>query len=258
MKTLRAATMVASLALVACGNDNTEPGQPGSFQVLGTAQSACKAESKSDASPSFGTLKAEAQGSSVLISHEDARYNCASKLKLDASLSSSEILVKEQITNPAEVARCTCDYDLSVELKGLADGGYTVKLLDAEGQLVGTASVTIGSSSGLQVAAKQSACKANPPESYVAGDLKASVSGVLLVSHEDARYNCASKVEMRAALKGQTIVVQETITNPGEMAFCTCDFDLSVEVRGLAAGSYTLQVFDADGQLVGTIQIVIP
>ncbi len=80
---------------------------------------------------------------------------------------------------------------------------------------------------------------------------------MLTIAHESARYNCASKVIMQATLQGNDIIVKEVITNPGEAAFCICDFDLSVGLRGLGAGTYTVKLFDADGNLLGTTSVTI-
>jgi hypothetical protein len=255
--TILSLVVTTSLLLAACGQEQDIPGssQP---SVLGTRQSACKANSDVG-SYVPGAVKAAAQGDGAVISREDARYNCAAKLKLEATVSGTRILVQETITNPDETARCMCNYDLSVELKGLASGNYTVSVTDADGQAAGSATLTVGgASSKLQVAAKQSACKGNGFD-YSAGSLKGSLmGGSLVITHEDARYNCAAKVELSASRSGNDIIVQESISNPSELALCTCDFDLSAEVKGLAAGSYTVKVLDADKQLVGTLQVTIP
>jgi hypothetical protein len=253
--TILSLVVTTSLVLAACGQDQ----DPSSNQpsVIGTKQSACKANSD------VGTyvasaVKAEVTSASAIISREDARYNCAAKLKLEATVSGTQILVKETITNPGETARCMCNFDLSVELKGLADGTYAVSVTDADGNPAGSSTLTIGAGPTLQIAATQSACKASGLE-FTSGNLKASLMGsALVITHEDALYNCASKVAMSASLSGNTIIVQESVSNPSEMALCTCDFDLSAEIKGLAAGSYTVKVLDADKQLVGTLQVTIP
>jgi hypothetical protein len=223
-------------------------------------QSACKADSKSDGGGSLDALTSSIDGDSVTITHGDARYNCAEKVELGATVAGGAIQVKETITNPEDPkARCMCNYDLSVEIKGLAAGTYTVSVSDAAGNAVGTTTFTIGASPSLQVSSLQSACKGSPLGfSSTGGQLQAKAQGgSLVVLHDDATYNCASLLKLEATVSGSDIIVKEVITNPGLVANCICTYDLSVEIKGLSAGTYTVKVLDADGQLVGTLQATL-
>jgi hypothetical protein len=259
MMTRMQCPLILSLALLGCGGDEAGPGpQPPAPQppaVVTSTQSACKGAPAG--SFAANGLTARASGGSVTIEHADAVYNCAAKVKLTATVTGTDIVVQETITNPNEVADCVCTYDLSLEIKGLAAGTYTVKVIDDGGKLVGTTQATVPSMSLQVIDSLQSACKAN---AYLAaGQLGAKMQGgSLMVTHEDAVYNCASKVKMTATLVGTIITVREVITNPGQLANCMCTYDLSVELKGLAAGSYTVRVLDADGQLAGVLQVTIP
>jgi hypothetical protein len=110
---------------------------------------------------------------------------------------------------------------------------------------------------------QQSACKPGSmggAGSFLGGQaaITAQVSsGVVTITHKDAHYNCASKLMLQVTVSGSTITVREVITNPKEMAFCMCDYDLSVQVAGLPAGSYAVEVHDADGKLVGSVPVTI-
>lgn len=250
--------LVVILGLGACGADSQETD-------VTSQQSACKLSAAPAADPGSGTISASAQGDVVFVTHVDAHYNCASKLVLDGSVSGDEILVQEVITNPDEKARCTCYMDLSAQIKGVADGSYTVKVHDTEGKLVGTAPVQVGSVAPAFVFSVgqtlQSDCKPESKEDGYgagAGQIKVTVSGSsATIRHEDALANCASKLKMNASLTGATIEVQEVITNPGELAYCVCNFDLEVIVSNLAPGSYTVKVFDPDGNLVDSVSITV-
>jgi hypothetical protein len=260
--TISLLAMSATILLAACGDEPTQPGAgPGSAAPqISSVQSACKASTKSDDGGSLDALQSSVSGDSVTITHVDARYNCAEKVKLDASVAGNMIQVTEIITNPDDTkARCMCNYDLSVEIRGLAAGTYTASVADAAGTAVGTTTITVGVAPSLQVSSLQSACKGSPVGfSSTGGQLRATVQGgSLLVLHDDAIYNCASKLKMDASASGSGIIVQEVITNPGVVAYCMCTYDLTVELRGLAAGTYTVKVIDADGKLVGTLQATL-
>ena len=108
-----------------------------------TIQSACKASTLGYAA---GTIQASVQGSQITISHLDALYNCVARVRLDVGFSlNGDIVATEVIENPDEAAFCFCPFDLSVQadVSGLAPGVHTVQVFDAEGGLVGTASVKL-------------------------------------------------------------------------------------------------------------------
>lgn len=250
------------LTLGACGGEDSPAPGPGAIQVLPSTQSACKVDTKSDdrGGYSLGAIAATAQGDTVTITHADARYNCASKVALEATVNGNQIVVQEKITNPGELAFCMCDYDLSVQLKGLPAGTYDVSLTDSDGKPAGTAQVTVGAAAGIPVESLQSACKGNGVQgTFTSGKLSATVSGgALVILHEDASYNCAAKVALQATVSGNAILVKEVITNPDEpMARCMCNYDLSAKLQGLAAGSYTIEVRDSDGKTVGLLEIAL-
>jgi hypothetical protein len=254
--------LLATLCLplvVGCGGEEEEPFPEGQPEVGQTWQSACKPEVKGDRglSSSSGSISSTADNDTVTVAHVDAYYNCASRLKMEATLQGGKILVQEVIMNPGELARCMCDYDLSVEIKKLAAGTYQVEVVDTEGQLVGSSSVTVGGGQIFKVGQTlQSNCKG---QTFGSGSVKVAVQGhSATILHEDATYNCAAKLQLNARLLPNNVIeVQEIVTNPHMQANCICSFDLSVSVTGLAPGSYTVMVLDAQGQLVDTVSITV-
>jgi hypothetical protein len=146
--------LAAALILGACGPADDEPGPttptPSTIEVLPTEQSSCKQESKNDTQdPAMavgGKVEVVVTGSAVEIIHEDAYYNCASRLDMKVKVTGAQIEVHEVILNPGELARCMCHYDLSTTIKGLAAGAHTVSVYDADGKLVATVTAVVGAS----------------------------------------------------------------------------------------------------------------
>ena len=244
------------LLATACGDidDDNDLAQAGDTQ-----QSACKPSTKADGAGA-GQLKAKAQGDTVTVLHLDAHYNCASRLKLQVTVSGKQILVQEQIINPGELARCMCNYDLSVPVSGLSDGTYQVELFNAEGKLAGSTSVTVSGAGQITVSSTtQSVCKPPPAKTYSTSGLSVSVNGgAVTIQHKDAYYNCAHKLKLTAKLSGTVIEAREVITNPKQGAYCMCHYDLSATVNNVPAGSYTVKLYDADNKLVGSLLVVVP
>ncbi len=280
MRTTLTLSMFISLITIGCGGSQHEPVEtlPTTqesipFQVTKFWQSECKPQLYSlDQEPATGEtigvetiegeiIEVEQLGETVKISHIDAEYNCAARVKMTASLVGSQILVQEIIENPEEQVFCVCDYDLSVEVQGLAPGVYTVEVTDGNGQVVGQTQVTVGESPQVSISETiQSDCKAasDGPDASDGGGVSAIQDGdTLKITHQDAEYNCAARLKMEATLVGDEILVQEILLNPGEEADCICPFDISVDVAGLADGSYTVKVFSIGGLLVGEVQVTI-
>jgi len=243
--------IISALLLAACGGE-TQPDV-----VVSSQQSACKPGS--GASFVTGSIDASIQGDTITVRHEDAYYNCASKLKLDATVVDAEILVQETITNPGELALCMCNYDLEAQVKGLAAGSYSIKVLDVDGKLVGSAAAQVGGARVFQVGQTlQSDCKPESDASFVGTKIKVGVQGnSATIRHQDAEYNCAAKLKLSATLSGSEILVQETVTNPEEAADCMCNFDLELTVGGLASGSYTVKLVTDSGAVVDSVPIVV-
>jgi hypothetical protein len=111
---------------------------------------------------------------------------------------------------------------------------------------------------------QQSSCKhgdkndTRAPTMAVGGTVEVVVTGSALeITHRDAYYNCAAKVDMKVKVNGTQIEVHEVILNPNEKVRCMCHYDLYTRIKGLAAGSYTISVFDADGKLVAAVTAVV-
>jgi len=69
------------------------------------------------------------------------------------------------------------------------------------------------------------------------------------VVHADAFYNCCFEITTTVVQVGEVIDIYEHTS--GIPCYCLCYFDVSTNIYGLDAGTYTISVYDADGEYVG-------
>jgi hypothetical protein len=69
------------------------------------------------------------------------------------------------------------------------------------------------------------------------------------VVHADAFYNCCFEFTTTVVQVGEVIDIYEHTS--GIPCYCLCYFDVSTTIYGLDAGTYTISVYDADGEYVG-------
>ena len=113
--------------------------------AIGTKQSACKAASYGPIDP-LGSIELYNVGEVLFVNHRDAHYNCAAKVQMAVALlmTGNVFTIQEVIANPGEGAYCTCYFDISTEIKGVKFGDtYTVKVVNADGVLVGEKQIVI-------------------------------------------------------------------------------------------------------------------
>jgi hypothetical protein len=194
-------------------------------------------------------IEASAFEDELTVTHSWANWNCCGEVEMRVSLdeATDTILVEEFESYPdGEPCRCTCTYDLGVTASGFPAGSYNVRVFtrqEGEERVFGEVPVHIAGSPG--------------PGSHDEGLLvEPTGDGALTVSHLAAPYNCCSEVVMEAVLEGDTIEVTERIAND-ELCHCTCEFDLMVELEGLTAGDYTVNVTAADGRAVGSERVTV-
>ena len=68
------------------------------------------------------------------------------------------------------------------------------------------------------------------------------------VVHADAFYNCCFEITTTVVQVGDVIDIYEHTS--GLPCYCLCYFNVSTTIYGLDAGTYTISVFDADGEYV--------
>ena len=77
-----------------------------------------------------------------------------------------------------------------------------------------------------------------------------TVSGQsITVLHVDAFYNCCFEITTEVVQAGFDINVYEYTS--GDPCYCMCYWDVTTTIYDLAPGTYTISVYDADGDYVG-------
>ena len=75
-------------------------------------------------------------------------------------------------------------------------------------------------------------------EAIVVKDME---DGYLSINHENAMFNCETRLNIQATIEGNVIKVIETFDAVGTN--CTCPYDLYCEVGPLADGDYTIIIY---------------
>ena len=78
----------------------------------------------------------------------------------------------------------------------------------------------------------------------------------ITVLHADAHYNCCFNITTEVVQADFVIDLYEHTS--GMECDCLCYFDLSTTIYDLEAGTYTVNVYDADGEYVGGGTATIP
>jgi len=71
----------------------------------------------------------------------------------------------------------------------------------------------------------------------------------ITVLHADAFYNCCFQITTEVVQTDSVINLYEHTS--GEPCFCMCYFDLTTTIYNLDPGTYTINVYNADGEYVG-------
>jgi len=242
-------------------------------RLVRSAQSACKHSASFDAPGKGSSLTISLQpGGGMELTHVEVIANCAAKIATRVDVTppsagaSGSVVMVESISNPEVEANCTCTFDVSAAVAGLAPGNYQVSARSPEGKLTGPLPASIPVPPLFP--SVQSQCHAgsngtNGPSS--SATLQTSFQGGnLAIQHLDVFANCANKLALSVSVappsgsQPGSIHVIDVVTNPGVSANCMCHFDVSTTLSGLAAGSYQLTALDLEGNPSGPVTVVIP
>ena len=95
----------------------------------------------------------------------------------------------------------------------------------------------------------QSDCYDNPtypdPDSVII-----TVSGNdIIVLHKDAFYNCCFEISVEVVQDGDVFNLHEH--ESGDPCYCMCYFDITTTIYDVEPGTYTINVYNAEGEYVG-------
>ena len=115
---------------------------PAKFSTFGSFQSKCKNKlSKLIADyPPIDSLRDSItfnlHGDTVEITHQNADYNCCSKLGTNVQPTADGFDIYESDT-AKDWCFCICHFDLTTTISGISPGDYIVRVFDTAGDLVG-------------------------------------------------------------------------------------------------------------------------
>jgi hypothetical protein len=100
-----------------------------------------------------------------------------------------------------------------------------------------------------QYSTSQSDCFDNPtypdPDSIII-----TVSGNdVVVLHKDAFYNCCFEISVDVVQDDNVFNLYES--ESGDPCYCMCYFDITTTIYDLEPGTYTINVYNAEGEYVG-------
>ncbi len=141
-----------------CNNDSDSESESDSgIQLRNFANSGCKPMETRSGDGQLPTVTEYIEykgmdGGYLSLNHVNARFTCSSQLRMEASVSGSEITILEYVYHPTEEyisAACDCPYDLYGEVGPLAAGEYTVIIRQGEKSQRELSRFTIDYSKGL-------------------------------------------------------------------------------------------------------------
>jgi|GEM_PF-1421185 len=88
------------------------------------------------------TVIFSAHGDTILVTHQDAFYQCCAEIATDVVQAAAGFDLFERDTSE-EACDCMCDFDIATTISGVAEGEYLVRLFDIYGNLAGSEIVTV-------------------------------------------------------------------------------------------------------------------
>ncbi len=218
---------------------------PGHFSWL-PHQTPCKGYQRIYESDSTEQIMIEVVENDVIVTHQNAFYNCCFLIKADVTQNEYDIRLDE--TTSGDPCRCMCYFDVTTMICDLAPGTYNISYYNADGEYMGGGEAVV-LSPGKLVGHTQSGCL----EALFLGKGVGNNGTVyfevnhdtLIMRHDSSVYHCAAIIAITLIQEGSVLnfVEEDTSSVP---ANCICPFDLTATVAGLQAGWYTAKVWNED------------
>jgi len=258
------AILVLSLFLLVCGKTKNPVKNPPSLQVE-FSQSKCKGslQEKVGSATENGTVIFRSHGDTIWVIHQDAFYNCCSKIKVNLRSTPNGVDLLEY--DVGDTCRCMCYFDITTIISGVSNGTYFIRVFDIDSNLAGSGVVDIppkytGSESS------QSQCKHHLLKTVGEATSNTLEDSILVwshgdtawVTHKNALYYCSSIIKTRLERTPEGFDLFEYDIETGGHSYCICYFDITTTIFGVSPGTYLIRVFDTDSSLVGSVVVDIP
>jgi hypothetical protein len=256
--------LVLSLFILVCSKTKNPVKNPPSLKFE-SSQSDCKDSSREKTGGTInsgGVIIFSSHSDTIWVIHQDASYNCCSKIKVNLKATPNGFDLLEY--DVGDTCRCMCYFDITTTISDVSSGTYLIRVFDTDTNLVGSGVVDIptkytGSESS------QSKCKNHLLRTVaeaVSNTLEDSVlvwfhANTAWVMHKNDPEFCDSKIGTKIERTLEGFDIHEYFIHRGS-AYCVCYFDLTTTIYGLSPGVYLIRVFDTAGNLVGEVELVIP
>ena len=141
MKYKTVAILLLSLFILVCSKTKNPVKNSPSLKFE-SSQSECKnLNGKIGWSAKSGTVIFSSHGDTILIVHQDAFYNCCSKIKVNVKGTANGFDLWEY--DAGDSCRCMCYFDITTIISDLSQGTYFIRVFDIDSNLVGSGLVDI-------------------------------------------------------------------------------------------------------------------
>jgi hypothetical protein len=179
---------------------------PGHFPSL-PHQTPCKSYERTYGSDSTEQIIIEVVDDDIIVTHQNAFYNCCFQIKADVAQDGYHIQLYEATSG--DPCRCMCSFGITTMICDLTPGTYTISYFNADGQYVGRGEAVIPSNSRL-LEYTQSGCV---EALFLHGKMQSNDRvyfevnrDTLIMHHDSAIYNCAGVIMI-------TLVQEDSVLN---------------------------------------------
>lgn len=192
-----------------------------------------------------------AEGNRVVVQVTSGSYNCCSIADASLAIDGPNVEIRERNAGTYCESLLPCFYDVAYALSRLAPGSYEVSLFGEDGTLRAQEKVEVAA------IASQSDCIADPLEREKA--FASPIRDGIAVEHRSAYVQCCLEFAPAVEIEGSRIRIAAKDASP-ILCRCFCHLNLSVEVPGLAPGTYAVEYvgFDGTTMLETTVEVPAP